>query len=496
MSLLPSPPHVGLDQRLLARLKSSGFPTEAPVCLGFSGGADSLALAIALSRIKTFWKLPPVLVHINHQIRPRSDHDAVRCKHLADEIGLPLVVECLLPGIAFRGAGLGIEEQARRERYLALSRQCRVLGADVLITAHHLDDQVETVLMHLFRGSGMKGAAGMRELSTMSVPWWRSIFDQDDAVHHLRLWRPLLSERKKTLAAYVAASALRPVVDESNLQIDFHRNIVRHEILPAIENYWPGSIDAIGRFASAAARDDEYLTGQASIAEQDALTADGALRFDALNHTHLAISSRLVISWLVNAGVQEPTMDRIEAVLNLAHGGTGSAIVEVGSNYCVARFGTLLRVGTRTALLDHALKSIPGPSQPPGTPSGSIQVQIKGTVTTAEGAGWVMTYSISDSPDGGRTSDYEAASHPLTGQLDLSHIDVRRVGSGDRWLSSGNPVRDSLRQAGVHPLARNAVVCLAVGNGVLFVPAIPQPGARNDAELEPAAWLNLQWKTQ
>lgn len=493
MSHLPSPPHAGLDQRLLARLNSIELAPGAPLCAGFSGGNDSLALAIALSGVRGYSDFDPVLVHVDHQLRPESGHDAVRCRELAGAVGLPLVVETLPTGLAKRGQGIGVEGQARRERYLALSGRCRALGAELLVTAHHLDDQAETVLMHLFRGSGTRGAAGMREVSTMHIPWWGTSSQRDEGIYDLRVWRPFLSERRRTLEAYVAASGLQPVMDETNDRLDFRRNVVRHQVLPSIEMHWAGSIEALGRFGNAAGRDEDYLAGQASIVEIEAVTADGALRAGVLASIHPSIGSRVVGAWLSRGGVQDSTMDRINEVLQLARTSSESTVLEVGSSRWVVRFGETLRVGTRTALVDFALTSIPGPAQPGDGSNRSIDLHRDGPITFTRGPDWTMCYSLSKEPEAPAGLDFVYSSYPLHQGVDGSQLETRRLCSGDRWLDSGVPVRDALRQAGVHPLARDAVLCVALGKEVLCIPAIHQPKRSNDQELEPVAWLNLHW---
>jgi tRNA(Ile)-lysidine synthetase-like protein len=494
MSHLTSLPRAGLEQRLIARLAGMSLPHGSIICLGFSGGNDSLALAIALSRIKTSFHIHPVLVHVDHQLRSGSERGAAQSRDLATAIGLPIFLEALPEGIVDRAKGVGVEEQARRERYVALSRHCQNLDARHLLTGHHLDDQAETVLMHVFRGSGTKGAAGMRELSTIQIPWWELQPKQEIEPLVTLLWRPFLYERKRTLEDYVAAAGLTPVEDESNASTEFRRNAVRHQVLPGIEKNWPGSIEAIGRFSGSLALDDELLTSLAFKGAQNAMTDDGALSIAALRIEHAAIARRIVRDWLERGGVREPALERIVTILDLADIGSESTVLEAGDNQCVTRFDQTLRIGTYRELVEHAMASVPGLAQLPEPDRGLFHLVRKGDSQTAHGTDWTMHFSISDHPDENQLPGFTANSVPIHCSPVGLTIVVRQIRTGDRWFESGAPVRESLRAAGVHPLARHAVVCVASDKDVLFIPNIQQPNIRNKQELEPAAWLNLQWK--
>jgi tRNA(Ile)-lysidine synthetase-like protein len=494
MSHLLPPPHVGLEQRLIARFADLDVPRGSTVCLGFSGGTDSLALAIALSRIKLPSEIHPVLIHIDHRLRSASGHDAARSQQLAAAMGLPIFLEALSDGVASRATGVGIEEQARRERYLALSRHWKNLNARLLLTAHHLDDQSETVLMHMFRGAGTRGAVGMRDLTILQIPWWEQHAEREVEPLEIPLWRPLLHERKRTLEDYVAASGLEPVMDESNTNLEFRRNAVRHEVIPMIEKRWPGSIEAIGRLSRSLAMDDDLLTILAADGAKKAITEDGALNIDALHTQHTAVSRRIVREWLRGRGVQEPTLERTMAILGLAEAGSESTVLEVGENRCVARLGQTLRAGTRSELVEHAMASVPGLAQQADSERGSIHPVSEGEGRTFCGRDWTLHYTMTDHPDGRRLFGFNGRSVPMRCDPAGLRIEVRAVRDGDRWLQSGAPVRESLRAAGVHPLARDTVVCVVSGKDVLFIPNIEQPDIRDPEEWEPAAWLNLQWK--
>ena len=157
--------------------------------IALSGGADSVALAIMLSDARAEYGLTLFAAHVDHCIRPESAADAEFCRDLCEKLGIPLYCARIdVPAEAGR-RHLGLETAARSCRYEQLQRVCRQTGSDHIVLAHHMDDQAETVLMHLFRGSGLEGLGGMRVLEAGS-----------------NLYRPLLGLRKEQLVEFLRES--------------------------------------------------------------------------------------------------------------------------------------------------------------------------------------------------------------------------------------------------------------------------------------------------
>src|SRR5262249_20892404 len=234
-----------------------GLPTGSGITVGFSGGADSLALAAVLARLAPVAAVRVWLVHVDHGLRPDSAGEAEACGRLARELGLPVVSVGLWSELLERHGGVGIEEAARRERYVALARAAEINRSAMIATAHHRDDQAETVLLHLLRGAGLHGASGMAELSRIAVPWWETRPRREPPA--IDLWRPFLDESRGVVRAYARETGLTPVEDPSNDEPRFRRNRIRHEVMPLLEHVSPGAEAALARYARIAREEDALL---------------------------------------------------------------------------------------------------------------------------------------------------------------------------------------------------------------------------------------------
>ena len=196
-----------LQPNLLALLPEA----DTPYALAYSGGGDSLSLLQALASDK---RLNAVL-HVDHGLREGSAKDAVLATLQAELVGRTVEVLRWDPG----DVTSGLQEKARRARYRLMGDWCRQRGIDHLVVAHHADDQAETVLMRVDRGSGWRGAAGMRAVSY--GPVWPELAG-------ITLLRPALNVSRETLRSELGS--LRPVQDPSNSNRDFTRVRVRQRL--------------------------------------------------------------------------------------------------------------------------------------------------------------------------------------------------------------------------------------------------------------------------
>lgn len=212
------------------------------VLAAVSGGADSVALLSLLRELPDGPSL--VAAHFEHGIRgEESLADAAFVRALCAEWGVPLVEGSAdVPALA-REKGVGLEQAAREARYAFLRRAARENGCEAICLAHHLDDQAETVLMHLFRGSGLRGLRGMTE-------------EEGD------LLRPLLRIRKRELTAYLQEKGLSWREDATNLVPDTPRNALRLQVMPQVEAIYPGAVQAISRLSRIAREEDDCLDEQ------------------------------------------------------------------------------------------------------------------------------------------------------------------------------------------------------------------------------------------
>ncbi len=187
------------------------------VAAGVSGGADSVCLLLALEALRETLRFELTAVHVEHGIRGRAAlEDAAFVESLCRERGIPLRVFHVNVPEKAAGEGLGLEEAGRALRYACFSRVCRENGADKIAVAHHRDDQAETVLFHLFRGSGLGGLCGMEPVRGNVI-------------------RPLLGVSRREIEEWLAGKGISWRMDETNLQADFARNKLRLHVLPYVQ---------------------------------------------------------------------------------------------------------------------------------------------------------------------------------------------------------------------------------------------------------------------
>ncbi len=212
-----------------------GLAADDPVVVGVSGGADSVCLLDVLAHWRPSLQLH--VAHVHHGLRPQAHAEADHVRALAARLGVP----CHVTHLHLGPAAPGLEERARQARYAALAEVAHTVGARTVAVAHTQNDQAETVLLHLLRGSGLAGLAGM----AVCAPYPTG----DPA---LRLVRPLLAVSRAAVEAYCAAAHLPFVVDASNADPAFARNRVRHHLLPELATYNPQAVSHLARLADLA----------------------------------------------------------------------------------------------------------------------------------------------------------------------------------------------------------------------------------------------------
>lgn len=223
------------------------------VVVGVSGGPDSLCLLHTMLALQDELGVGLHVAHLEHGIRGRESlADAAYVQELAESWGLPVTVEHAdVPGYA-RDHGLALEEAARRVRYLFLGRVAQTIGAQSAAVGHNADDQVETILMHWMRGSGLGGLRGMLPVQPVGgEAWWSG--------PPLTVVRPLLEVPRELVEEYCLQHGLEPRFDRSNLDLTYHRNRIRHELIPHLESFNPRIREVLHRAAKAIADDYDYL---------------------------------------------------------------------------------------------------------------------------------------------------------------------------------------------------------------------------------------------
>ena len=217
---------------------------DRPLLVGVSGGPDSLCLLDICG--KSGYRL--IVAHFDHCLREESSQDAAFVQAEAAKRGLPYVFDRVDVRQFAAQAKLSLEEAARIARYRFLFKQARRLSAQAVAVAHTADDQVETILMHMLRGTGLSGLTGM-SYSTLLPEW--------DAF--IPLVRPLLGIWRTEILAYCQQNQLTPVHDLSNVDLIYLRNRLRHELIPDLEKYNPRLKEALWRMSQTLAADNIVL---------------------------------------------------------------------------------------------------------------------------------------------------------------------------------------------------------------------------------------------
>ncbi len=190
--------------------------------IGVSGGADSVALLCGVCLLREELHIDPAVVHVNHQLRSsESDQDAIWVRDLCRRLEVPIQVVDVDVSEQAADRRIGIEEAARDARYDVLHQAAKRLNVSTIALAHNADDQIETALHHLLRGTGLAGLKGM--------PSTRALSDR------VQIVRPLLSIKRAEIEAFLASLGQDFRSDSSNLDTSLTRNFLRHELLPLLE---------------------------------------------------------------------------------------------------------------------------------------------------------------------------------------------------------------------------------------------------------------------
>jgi tRNA(Ile)-lysidine synthase len=321
----PLAAHPVLRALLAAQAHHRIFPQGAYVIVAVSGGADSMALLHALHHLAPLWEASLYVAHVNHNLRPEAAEDAAFVAGVAARLALPCHIATIAPG-TLDDDPRGPEEAARSARYTALRAVASELAAQhanapiTIATAHHLDDQAETLLLHLLQGSGLAGLAGMA--------WVGDLPDSEEP--SLRLVRPLLGLRRDDLHAYLRSYGLTWREDSSNLDTDHPRNFLRHNVLPLLARVNPNIHATLARTAELLAAEADHAQARDQAALAASTYEDAPLTRIVLDWFHLAAldlaTQRGVLRHaLVTLGIdgREVGMEGIDTLLEMAYIPTG-----------------------------------------------------------------------------------------------------------------------------------------------------------------------------
>ncbi|WP_231949180.1 tRNA lysidine(34) synthetase TilS [Herminiimonas arsenitoxidans] len=264
------------------------------IAVAYSGGLDSAALLHLLHAYAQSQQIEIFAFHVHHGLSPNADHWLAHCQQQCAALGISFDARKVQIGKKEKN---GIEEAARLSRYAALGEMCSAHEVPLLLTAHHQDDQAETVLLQLLRGSGVAGLSGMDSANHAA-----------DLLSNasLLMGRPLLQVARLDLQAYVTAHAIQFVEDESNLDPRYARNALRHQVMPTLEQHFPGFQQRFARTAQHAQSAQRLLI---ELAAQDLhICLDGeCLDISKLKQFSSDRIDNMLRYWFGSRGVRMPS---------------------------------------------------------------------------------------------------------------------------------------------------------------------------------------------
>ena len=362
----------GWVARVAAQLKDIVKPSDRLVA-ALSGGVDSVVLLDSLQRAAGKLRFRLSALHVNHQLSPHARRWEAFCRRL-----------CRARGIPFQSVKVrvrrddSLEAAARAARYAVFARQ----DCDYVVLAHHRDDQVETLLLQLLRGAGVKGLAAMpllrdegggrraegkskktkRTNSSSLIPHPSSLGGHPSSLiphpsslgghpssliphpSSLRILRPLLDVTRQEILGYAKKRKLTWIEDESNADIYFQRNYLRHEVLPVIARRFPAYRTTVARSARHLAEAAQLLD-EVAAADAAGMVEDGTLAVDVLRRLPSARARNLLRYFLAGHGLGMPGVDRLQEALRqvLSAKQDARVLVELG-DFALRRYAGRLHL--------------------------------------------------------------------------------------------------------------------------------------------------------
>ncbi|MCL6535383.1 MAG: tRNA lysidine(34) synthetase TilS [Armatimonadetes bacterium] len=421
-------------------------PEGGTVIVGYSGGADSTALLHLLTRLQGAFNLRIHAAHLHHGMRPEADDDVRVCASVCAQLGVPLHVERVdVPALA-QAERLSLEEAGRNARYAFFERLAHELNAVAVALAHTRDDQIETILINLLRGTGPRGLCGM--------PYKRD-----------RIIRPLLDATREQTHQYCAAQGLPTVFDRTNLDPHQLRRRVRMELIPLLRDLSPAFDRHLLRLADILENEEawwEYEVhslmecGSVASADAEAKLQHSKIRREFFTRLHPAMQRRVLREWLrAHLGtLRLPPYEILEGIRRAALDGKRTSW----------QLSDTLRLTTdETALTLHAKPPAPEPYEYP--------VELETPILIPQAGAWLEARLLNAPPPSLETT-------PDCAYLDADAVQgqliVRNARRGDRFQPLGMPAPKKLSDIFVDrkvPRAeRGRLPLLCDAAGILWAP--------------------------
>lgn len=445
-----------LEQRVVQFIQKHGLTSPGEtVLVAVSGGADSVCLLQVLAQQQAALGVKLHAAHLNHKLRgDESDEDAWYVVDLAHKLGIPIMLDTRDVAAYRDQKRCSLEEAAREVRYGFLSETARTVRAGCVVVGHTRDDQVETVLMHILRGSGV---AGLRGLQPKSV-----LLTGEDKTP-LTVVRPLLEVFRYETVDYCRRHNLEPRSDSSNVSDAFLRNRVRMELLPMLREYNPRFDAALLRLATIASDEIAYLDEQASsLWHKVAQVETSAVYLDKNKMSSLPLVmqrhlSRKAAEHLLG-NLKDIEADHIEAMVQFLSKPAGKSLHLPHELRLSVEYGRLVLALAETS-------SCPFP--PLET---EIALSVPGETAVS---GWKVTAEVvKGTPDSGRN---ESGSFTACFDLDKAGtaLLLRQRRRGDRFQPLGmrqsKKLQDFMVDAHIPRSWRNLVPLLCSGERILWV---------------------------
>jgi tRNA(Ile)-lysidine synthase len=318
--------------RVAAQLQDIVRPGDR-VVIALSGGVDSVVLLDCAQRARRKLRMRLSALHVNHQLSPNAVSWSTFCSRLCRARGIPF--EAVTVGVR---RGDSLEARARDARYAVFARR----ECNFIVLAHHRDDQVETLLLQLLRGAGVKGLAGMPPVRKAKSDSRTTKGGASPAIV-----RPLLDVTRQEILEYAKKRKLKWIEDESNRDVHFLRNYLRRDVLPVIARRFPAYRATIARAARHLGETSELLD-EIAAADMARQVEEGGLALAALRRLSPARSRNLLRYFLASRGATMPDAARLEEALRQALGAKQDARVRVDlGGFDLHRFRDRLHVVPR-----------------------------------------------------------------------------------------------------------------------------------------------------
>ncbi len=441
---------------LIRRLKDKYLVPDANVAIALSGGADSVCLFYILAEWAKKTPFSLTALHLNHGIRgEEADRDEDFCRKLCEYFGVPFMCKHADVPAEAKRTGKSLEEAARDLRYSFFAEVMEEMGIEVLATAHHADDNAETLLLRLIRGTSLDGLCGIGA----ERPFGNGV-----------LIRPLLDAPKEFILYFCEKNRIAYVTDSTNECTDYPRNRIRAEIIPQILKINPSFQRTVQREAELFALDSDYLCKEAERLSELSLISQNERDVGALKEVHPAIALRVVRELCISCGAK-PEQQHLMKALDMLSKNENSSVSLPGKKRLVL-FGGVLSVEDdereKMTALPYEFSAGIGDtafSSDDGRLKITVRIEKEGDPSMASKP-CVETFPRTD----GERCVLEVQK-TLSFDFDKALI-VRNRRAGDR-LDFGNiskSVRRVMSEAKVPERLRDLLPCILDGQGIAWVP--------------------------